>query len=57
MAPLTHWAACKLPFASVLYPANTVPFALMLVALLLHELAHDGKNPRGVIVPPVQVAA
>jgi len=38
-------------------PTTTEPLALIPVALLLHGLAHEGKNPSGVIVPPAHVAA
>jgi hypothetical protein len=45
MAPFTHSTACVLPLASVLEPATIEPLALMLVAVLLHGLVHEGKNP------------
>jgi hypothetical protein len=38
-------------------PATTEPFALIPVALLLHGLAHEGKDPSEVIVPVAHVAA
>ena len=41
----------------MLDPATTEPFALIPVALLLHGLAHEGKDPSGVIVPLAHVAA